>query len=267
MSRNDNSRKHAPYPATMDERAEFRGTDHTRSPAGQRRPTKVLLGTRRRHQGPATDGHGHRARPARLRRREEGPLPASPAPPPRSRPSGPTQPTPGATLQPAAVENTAGRVVSSGARASTGCRSRHCWKAGPDVPGSCAIWPSSTNTTASITRSRPSESRPRRARPHPRGDGPHPERHPRHSNGALTIVALAAEAQVPRNALTQRHTELKADFYARVRPPADTGQRAAAAPPGPQAEGTPGRRREGTRPAQGRRRITGRRPAPRHHGD
>jgi hypothetical protein len=30
-----------------------------------------------------------------------------------------------------------------------------------------------------------------------------------HSNGALTIVALAQEAQVPRNALTQRHTDLK----------------------------------------------------------
>jgi AcrR family transcriptional regulator len=38
-----------------------------------------------------------------------------------------------------------------------------------------------------------------------------------HSNGALTIVALAQEAGVPRNALTQRHTDLKADFYASVR--------------------------------------------------
>jgi chromosome segregation ATPase len=36
------------------------------------------------------------------------------------------------------------------------------------------------------------------------------------SNGALTIVALALEAEVPRNALTQRHTDLKAEFYARV---------------------------------------------------
>ncbi|MFI2629168.1 hypothetical protein ACH5A2_02050 [Streptomyces collinus] len=40
---------------------------------------------------------------------------------------------------------------------------------------------------------------------------------PEHSNGALTIVALAAEAQVPRNALTQRHLDLKNDFYAQVR--------------------------------------------------
>ncbi|APY85543.1 hypothetical protein DCW30_25315 [Streptomyces alfalfae] len=40
---------------------------------------------------------------------------------------------------------------------------------------------------------------------------------PEHSNGALTIVALAAEAQVPRNALTQRHTDLKNEFYDRVR--------------------------------------------------
>ncbi len=38
-----------------------------------------------------------------------------------------------------------------------------------------------------------------------------------HSNGALTIVALAAEAGVPRNALTQRHTDLRNEFYARVR--------------------------------------------------
>ena len=37
-----------------------------------------------------------------------------------------------------------------------------------------------------------------------------------HSNGALTIVALALEAEVPRNALTQRHTDLKAEFYTRV---------------------------------------------------
>jgi hypothetical protein len=36
------------------------------------------------------------------------------------------------------------------------------------------------------------------------------------SNGALTIVALAHEAKVPRNALTQRHTDLKAEFYTRV---------------------------------------------------
>ncbi|WP_267717282.1 hypothetical protein [Streptomyces sp. CoH17] len=40
---------------------------------------------------------------------------------------------------------------------------------------------------------------------------------PQHSNGALTIVALAQEADVPRNALTQRHLDLKNDFYAQVR--------------------------------------------------
>jgi hypothetical protein len=38
------------------------------------------------------------------------------------------------------------------------------------------------------------------------------------SNGALTIVALALEAGVPRNALTQRHTDLKKDFYSRSAP-------------------------------------------------
>ncbi|WP_331748190.1 hypothetical protein OG520_41140 (plasmid) [Streptomyces sp. NBC_00984] len=40
---------------------------------------------------------------------------------------------------------------------------------------------------------------------------------PEHSNGAPTTVALAAEVQVPRNALTQRHTDLKSDFYDRAR--------------------------------------------------
>lgn len=39
---------------------------------------------------------------------------------------------------------------------------------------------------------------------------------PDRSNGALTVVALAAEADVPRNALTQRHTDLKAEFYKRI---------------------------------------------------
>ncbi|MFJ4199252.1 hypothetical protein ACIP2Y_06385 [Streptomyces sviceus] len=40
---------------------------------------------------------------------------------------------------------------------------------------------------------------------------------PEHSNSALTIIALAAEAQVPRNALTQRHTDLGYDVYEMVR--------------------------------------------------
>lgn len=40
---------------------------------------------------------------------------------------------------------------------------------------------------------------------------------PQRSNGALTIVALATEADVPRNALTQRHLDLKRDFYEKVR--------------------------------------------------
>lgn len=38
-----------------------------------------------------------------------------------------------------------------------------------------------------------------------------------HSTGALTIVALAQEAQVPRNALTQRHLDLRNGFYDKVR--------------------------------------------------
>ncbi len=40
---------------------------------------------------------------------------------------------------------------------------------------------------------------------------------PERSNGALTVVALAIEADVPRNALTQRHTDLKDEFYQRIR--------------------------------------------------
>lgn len=40
---------------------------------------------------------------------------------------------------------------------------------------------------------------------------------PERSNGALTVVALALEAGVPRNALTQRHTDLKDEFYQRIR--------------------------------------------------
>lgn len=40
---------------------------------------------------------------------------------------------------------------------------------------------------------------------------------PQHSTGALTIVALAQEARVPRNALTQRHPDLRNEFYAHVK--------------------------------------------------
>ena len=40
---------------------------------------------------------------------------------------------------------------------------------------------------------------------------------PERSNGALTVVALAIEADVPRNALTQRHTDLKNEFYQRIK--------------------------------------------------
>jgi hypothetical protein len=40
---------------------------------------------------------------------------------------------------------------------------------------------------------------------------------PEQSNGALTVVALAMEAGIPRNALTQRHTDLKSEFYQRIK--------------------------------------------------
>ncbi|MFI2184053.1 hypothetical protein [Streptomyces sioyaensis] len=45
---------------------------------------------------------------------------------------------------------------------------------------------------------------------------------PQHSNDALTIVALATEAGVPRNALTQRHLDLKNEFYEKVRDRGET---------------------------------------------
>jgi chromosome segregation ATPase len=40
---------------------------------------------------------------------------------------------------------------------------------------------------------------------------------PQHSSGALTVVALAHEAQVPRSALTQRHHDLRNEFYTKVK--------------------------------------------------
>lgn len=40
---------------------------------------------------------------------------------------------------------------------------------------------------------------------------------PLRSNGSLTIVALADEANIKRHLLTHRHTDLKDEFYARVR--------------------------------------------------
>ena len=40
---------------------------------------------------------------------------------------------------------------------------------------------------------------------------------PLRSDGALTIVALAAEAGIKRHILTHRHTDLKEEFHARVR--------------------------------------------------
>ncbi|SEK43785.1 hypothetical protein [Streptacidiphilus jiangxiensis] len=40
---------------------------------------------------------------------------------------------------------------------------------------------------------------------------------PTHSNGSLTVAALAIEADVHRMALMKRHADLKEEFYARVR--------------------------------------------------
>jgi hypothetical protein len=40
---------------------------------------------------------------------------------------------------------------------------------------------------------------------------------PLRSDGALTVVPLAVEADVKRHVLTHRHTDLKEEFYARVK--------------------------------------------------
>ncbi|WP_328732837.1 hypothetical protein OHT20_31545 [Streptomyces caniferus] len=40
---------------------------------------------------------------------------------------------------------------------------------------------------------------------------------PLRSDGALTVLALAAEADVKRHVLTHRHTDLKDELYAKVR--------------------------------------------------
>lgn len=40
---------------------------------------------------------------------------------------------------------------------------------------------------------------------------------PLRSNGALTVLSLAAEEDVKRHVLTHRHTDLKDEFYAKVR--------------------------------------------------
>jgi len=40
---------------------------------------------------------------------------------------------------------------------------------------------------------------------------------PRRSDGALTVVSLVIDADVKRHVLTHGHTDLKDDFYARVR--------------------------------------------------
>jgi hypothetical protein len=73
---------------------------------------------------------------------------------------------------------------------------------------------------------------------------------PERSNGALTIVALATEAGVPRNALTQWHTDLKDEFYRRVRG-ARRGKRRRGPPPRyrRQAEADDRQQEQGTRPA------------------
>lgn len=84
-------------------------------------------------------------------------------------------------------------------------------------PGACALLPSNiapplTPTTPPLNPPRPCHDRAihRRACTYPRSQ-------PSASDGALTVVALAAEAGVHRMALQKRHADLKHEFYERVR--------------------------------------------------
>jgi len=64
---------------------------------------------------------------------------------------------------------------------------------------------------------------------------------PERSNGALTVVALAIEGgRVPRNALTQRHTDLKEEYYRRIRERGtpSQGRATASEPPSPDLKKT-----------------------------
>jgi hypothetical protein len=53
-----------------------------------------------------------------------------------------------------------------------------------------------------------------RTAPHPRGQPAAAGRHPRCSNGTLTLAALAAEAALPRHRLYEHHADLVAEFKA-----------------------------------------------------
>jgi hypothetical protein len=97
---------------------------------------------------------------------------------------------------------------------------------------------------------------------------------PEPSSGALTVIALALEAGVPRNALTQRHTNLKNEFCQRIRERgADNGDearlRATVARPRKTIAGKNEDNRwqeQGTRRAPGRRPRTPARSPPAHPG-
>ncbi len=120
------------------------------------------------------------------------------------------------------------------------------WSAPICTPSSYAPGPTASSSKPHITPSRsPAGSSPRpngsTTRRHPRSHPRYPsgaphlspapdERDriraamqriltgsPEHSDGALTIVALATEAGVSRNALTQRHPDLRNEFYYHVR--------------------------------------------------
>jgi hypothetical protein len=87
---------------------------------------------------------------------------------------------------------------------------------------------------------------------------------PHSSTGALTIVALAQEADVPRNALTQRHPDLRNEFYRRVKERGNTRRRDPATGTDRQAEEDHREQGQGADPATHRRPRAGPRDQPDH---
>lgn len=85
---------------------------------------------------------------------------------------------------------------------------------------------------------------------------------PQHSDGALTVVALAQEAQVPRNALTQRQVDLKNAFLrSNQEPESRSRERAEARAAARQAQQAAGRGGRRTQAAQDRQRSARRGPS------
>lgn len=77
--------------------------------------------------------------------------------------------------------------------------------------------PHPESTTSNATRTQPHTATAETSRTLAWHIARRPGGQPTASNGALTVVALAAEAGVHRMALQKRHADLKNEFYERVR--------------------------------------------------